>query len=173
LNTLSHKYPDESKVDVFFNSFELVNTQNSAQDASLVDDRYLFDCGEKFYLNQPVTNFEFENPDSFKHGILNACLWTSKEDTYEISYIKQPHIVSIPEMKQFVMDSALGSFGKVRELNNGFEVVVYSEDTKLYSPVRALAIGDKMIILGMNFNEKTTLDNPEFRSFVESFRLVE
>lgn len=150
------------------NISQIGSPDNSAQVGQVVDMSHIFNCGEKFYLNQPVANFEYSNFDNSEPGILKECFWTTKVNRYVIVYMQGAQTTGVPDFPEEIVDLSY----EIKKFDNAYEVALYDQGKKLYTLTRAFSVEDKIIILGMNFDIKTTLDNPEFRSFVDSFKWV-
>ncbi len=126
----------------------------------------VFECGDnKFGLDVPVSRFALVETNSA--GYVKKCEWRS--DNYYIislSNINDPHDFSVEDYIQGREDLGLL---ETRYRLDGVETRSYHEFTKNYSLGRFIVEGKRAYVLNFVNEKDINLDNPEFRSFVDSF----
>jgi hypothetical protein len=139
----------------------------------------VFDCrGDSFSINQPVSDFTFRDIQyESGNNVVKDCRWRALSNEYNILYLK------VLDESQTDPESLINNFSPwisvdrsdrkfFRKTLNGFEEVVKAPDQNIYFIIKVMSFENNIYFLGKALLEITDLDNPSFRSFVDSFELI-
>jgi len=157
------------------NNPSLTMNGSSNKDAVEIPNTGAFDCdGDTFTLSAPVENFEF-NHLPLSQGMEKNCSWVS--DNYRFIYTRAnssftgPYSKAVIEGFSEVMNRGLKLI-ESRELDYGLEAIYLDEQAAEYQVSRFIINGDRIYFLGYYSPSLVTSDDPNYRAFVDSFRVI-
>jgi len=131
-----------------------------------------FECkGDVFYVDVPVSKFRFDYYESEEDKIETSCFWGTS--VYNIGYITKASDSEVHNIDDALKESlALGDGIEYRKFQDGLEARGFVTEYGEYSLYRIIMDYPKVYLFAYYSSQPLSWDDPKFRAFVDSFRVI-